>query len=313
MAKAKQNPADYIVPLNMNGLQGRMLHLPAKKPGQREILFIYGHHSSLERWWGLMQNLNHFGAVTMPDLPGFGGMDSFYKIGEKGTIDNLADYLAAFIKMRYKRRRVTVAGMSLGFVVVTRMLQRYPDLIKKVDMLVSLVGFAHKGDFTFTPMRRTLYRLGAGLFSLPVASSIFRYVALQPFFIRNIYRRTHNAKEKFKGVIGEELRELTEFEIHLWHSNDVRTHFRTNWEFLGLDNTKVTVDLPVYHVGVKADRYFDNAVVEQHMRQIFTDFHLMALLDVGNHAPSVLADAKSAAPFVPPKLRRRFTQLDKKK
>src|SRR5205085_11669969 len=98
--KVTRNPVDYIVPLNINGLEGRVMHLPApktKKAGQREILFVYGLHSSLERWWGLTQVLNRYGAVTMPDLPGFGGMDSFYTIGKKPTLDNMADYLAAFV------------------------------------------------------------------------------------------------------------------------------------------------------------------------------------------------------------------------
>ena len=73
--KAPRNPADYIVPLNINGLDGRLLHMPAPegKSKNMEILFIYGHHSSIERWWGVVQVLNRYGAVTMPDLPGFGG------------------------------------------------------------------------------------------------------------------------------------------------------------------------------------------------------------------------------------------------
>lgn len=304
MAKTAPNPADYIIPLNMNGLQGRMLHMKAPKGKNREILFIYGHHSSLERWFGLMQNLNRYGAVTMPDLPGFGGMDSFYKIDEKATIDRLADYLAAFVKMRYKRRRVTIAGMSLGFVIVTRMLQRYPDLTKKVDMVVSLAGFAHKDDFTFSKRRHFLYLIGARIFALPVACSFFRHVALNPYILKKVYRHTHNAKEKFDGLVAEELEEMLNFEVRLWHDNDVRTYMQTTKEFLTLDNCKVKIDLPVYHVAVEADRYFDNHVVEQHFRVIFTDYHELARLDVANHAPSVLADAKAAAPFVPPKLRR---------
>ncbi len=315
MTKTSQNPTDYIVPLNMNGLQGRMLHMPARRAGQREILFIYGHHSSLERWWGLVQNFNRYGAVTMPDLPGFGGMDSFYKIGETASIDKLADYLAAFIKMRYKRRRVTLVGMSLGFVIATRMLQRYPDLVKKVDLLVSLAGFAHKDDFVFSRARRLQYLTLARVFSLPVAAGFFRHVCLNAHVLRAVYRRTHNAKEKFAGLIGEELKEITEFEVRLWHDNDVRTYSQTTKEFLQLDNTKVPVGIPVHHVGVAADRYFDNAVVEQHMRQIFSEFHLVATLNAANHAPSVIADAKSASAFIPPKLKRLLSTppLDKKK
>ena len=177
MAKNPQNPADYIVPLNMNGLQGRMLHLPAPKGKNREILLIYGHHSSLERWWGLAQVLNRYGAVTMPDLPGFGGMESFYKIGKKPSIDNLADYLAAFVKLRYKRRRVTIVGMSFGFVIATRMLQRFPDLVKKVDLMISIVGFAHRDDFIFSKTRYWLHRIPDDLHYLdrPQSPSGVRY------------------------------------------------------------------------------------------------------------------------------------------
>src|ERR1700741_1092962 len=125
-----KGPADHIVPLYINGMNGRMLHIPGPAHTKREILFIYGHHSTLERWWGLVQDLNQYGTVTMPDLPGFGGMDSFYRIGQKPTIDNLADYLAAFIKMHYKKRKFTIAGLSFGFLVATRMLQRYPEMAK---------------------------------------------------------------------------------------------------------------------------------------------------------------------------------------
>ena len=309
MPKTIPDPADYIVPLNMNGLQGRMLHMPAKKTGtgpgsNREILFVYGHHSSLERWWGLMLNLNKYAAVTMPDLPGFGGMDSFYKIGKEATLDNLADYLASFVKLRYKRKRLIIVGMSLGFVIATRMLQRYPELSKKVDMLVSFAGFAHHDDFTFSKPRMTAYLTGARLFSLPGASGFFRHVCLNSHILRTVYRHTNNAKDKFKDVHGEELERLLEFEVRLWHDNDVRTYMKTTVEFLTLDNCKKQVDLPVYHIAVDADRYFNNVIVEQHMSVIFKEFHLLANLKIGNHAPSVIADAKSAAPFIPPKMRR---------
>jgi pimeloyl-ACP methyl ester carboxylesterase len=305
MAKKTDNPADFIRPLNMNGLEGRVLHMPhPRKNGKREIMFVYGHHSSLERWWGVAQFLNRYSAVTMPDLPGFGGMDSFYKIGKKPTLDNFADYLAAYIKLRYKRRRVTIVGMSFGFIVATRMLQRYPELTKRVDLLVSFAGFAHRDDFTFSKWRWRLYRYGTGIISHRVPAFIFRHIALHPRVLRTIYGRTHNAKEKFAGIVGEELEEITRFEISLWHDNDVRTWAYTTVEFLQLDNCRVRVDLPVQHLAVAADRYFDNKSVEQHFRVIFTDYVLLTTLKLANHAPSVIADEKAASAFVPPKLRR---------
>lgn len=307
MAKTAANPSDYIFPLNMNGLQGRMMHLPAPKGRNREIMLVYGHHSSLERWFGLAQVLNRYGAVTVPDLPGFGGMESFYKIDKKPTIDNLADYLAAFVKMRYKRRRVTIIGMSFGFVIATRMLQRFPDLAKKVEILVSLVGFAHSDDFTFTKIRSWSYRTGATVFSWPLASNFFHAVCLHPALLRAVYAKTSNAKHKFADLSDEQKRQMLDVEVDLWRNNDVRTYMYTTTQFLTFDNCKSQVNLPVWHVGVKNDHFFDNDLVEQHMRVIFTDFHGMTI-NMTKHAPTVIAEAKDAAPFVPPKLRRVLSQ-----
>lgn len=288
-----------------------MLRMPArtKRDADKEILFVYGHHSSLERWWGLCQVLNRYGAVTMPDLPGFGGMDSFYKLGRKPTIDNLADYLAAFIKLRYRRKKVIIAGLSFGFVVVTRMFQRYPELKGKVTLLVSIVGFAHHEDFTFSRSRMLLYRTFARLFSMRLPAIIFRQIALHPVLLRNFYGRTHNAKHKFaQAEDPEELELLKQVEVGLWHDNDVRTWAHTTAEFLKLDNCDRRVDLPVWHAGTKNDHYFDNHLVEQHMRVVFKEFHL-AWMNTTNHAPSVTADEKAAAAIIPTKLRNELKRL----
>lgn len=269
------------------------------------MLFVYGHHSSLERWWGLMEVLNEYGAVTMPDLPGFGGMDSFYKVGRKPTIDNMADYLAAFLKWRYKRKKkITLVGMSFGFVVITRMLQRYPEFVPKVDLLVSLVGFAHKDDFTFSKSRYRFYSGATKFFSHKIPATVFRYVALNAPTLRLAYARTHNAKKKFAAAATkEDFKRLMDFEIVLWQSNDVQTYMYTTVEFLHLDNCKQQVDLPVWHVTTTNDHFFDHTIVEQHMRVIFSEFH-EAETKLMSHAPSVIADAEMAAPLVPTKLRK---------
>jgi pimeloyl-ACP methyl ester carboxylesterase len=304
MAENTHNPSDYIVPLNISGLEGRMLHMPPTGKGKREILFIYGHHSTLERWWGLIEVLSTIGTVTMPDLPGFGGMDSFYKVGREPSIDTMADYLAAFIKWRYKRKKkVTLVGMSFGFVVITRMLQRYPELIPKVDMLVSLVGFAHHDDFKFTPKRHRIYSIVTAILARPVPAFIFRYVALNPTVLRLAYARTYNAKKKFAAAkTKEDFNKQMDIEIVLWHQNDVRTHWYTSHEFLHLDNCKVQIDLPVWHVSTANDHFFDHSVVEQHMRIIFSDYHEAETISE-SHAPSVIADATAAEPMIPPALR----------
>lgn len=302
MSKSSARPADYIRPLNMNGLHGRMLRLPPPQGTTQEILFVYGHHSSLERWWGMVQDLNQYGGITMPDLPGFGGMDSFYKLHRKPSIDNLADYLASFVKLRYKRKKLTIVGLSFGFVIATRMLQRYPDLAKKVTLLVSVVGFAHRDDFSFSKPRYWGYRLGASFFSHRLPAFLYTQLALNPLVLRAAYARTHNAKQKFSDADKDEFKRLMDFEIYLWHCNDLRTWMYTTLEFLKLDNCTQQVDLPLWHVSVKADRYFDNRVVEQHLRVIFTKVHPIRS-SLTTHAPSVIADIEAAAPFVPKRLR----------
>ncbi|HET9850286.1 MAG TPA: alpha/beta hydrolase [Candidatus Saccharimonadales bacterium] len=300
--KSAKQAADYIRPLYMNGLSGRLLHLPAPAGKKAEILFIYGQHSSLERWYGLAQALNRYGAVTVVDMPGFGGMTSLYKIGQKATVDELADYLAAFFKLKYRNKKIHVVGMSLGFVIVTRMLQKYPKLTKNVDMLVSVVGFGHHDDFLFKSGRKLFYKSASRLFSLRLPAWFFQSVFLQPFYLRRAYKHSRFAKEKLAKMSGDEFKRTMDMEVELWRINDLRTQMKTNFEMFTLDNTKRRVDLPLYHVASKHDRYFDHNRVEEHLRRIFSDFQLFYTTDP-NHAPTIIADARAAAPFIPNGLR----------
>jgi pimeloyl-ACP methyl ester carboxylesterase len=304
----------YIKPLNMNGMQGRMLRMPAPKAYSREILLIYGHHASIERMYGIADALNVYGAVTMPDLPGFGGMDSFYSIGMKPTLDNMADYLASFVKLKYRQKKVTIFGMSLGFVIVTRMLQRYPELADKVELLVSVVGFSHKYDITFSRSRALGYRLAATFFSNRFTAQFFYNVLLHPTMIRVAYGETYNARKKLAHLTPEERSAAIEFEVILWRQNDVRTYMQMTRTMLGLNNCEKQILLPLHHISVDTDQYFDHTVVEQHMRVIFSSFtdHTAVM---PNHAPSILASREEAEPFIPEsvkKLLRRKSQPRKK-
>jgi pimeloyl-ACP methyl ester carboxylesterase len=303
MAKNEQNPAEYIQPLNMNGLSGRMLHAPATRKYKREIMLVYGHHALLERWWGLVQNLQEFGNVTMPDLPGFGGMDSFFTIGRTPTLNNYADYLAAFIKMRYRNRRVTLVGISFGFLVLTRMLQRYPELAKKVDLVVSVVGFMHHDDFLFPPRTRRMYSGLARVFGAAPVSLFIRYCALNKLVIKSLYVRLPAGKRRFIAMEPEDFAEMMDFEVQLWQRNDVRTHWRTTSEFLQIDNCQSAIALPIWHVAAKADHYFDNYMVEQHMQVVYASYR-KSIMNSPAHTPSILGDKKELAIMLPPALRR---------
>jgi pimeloyl-ACP methyl ester carboxylesterase len=301
--KLPQNPADFIVPLDINGLEGRMLHAPAPEKSSREILLVYGHHAMLERWWGLVQNLNDFGAVTMPDLPGFGGMDSFHKIGRRPSIDAFADYLAAFVKLRYRRKRITIVGISFGFLVATRMLQRYPELVKKVDLLVTVVGFMHHDDFVYSRRQKWVFRRATRLFATRPSAFLIRRLALNRFILTTLYAKLPNSKRRMIEVNEDEFQSTMAFEIKLWQANDVRTHWMTTSEFLGIDNCAKQIDLPIHHVVSKQDHYFNNDIVKQHMLVVFSDYHAYTANSKA-HTPSILADKKAMRVLVPPGLRR---------
>lgn len=238
-------------------------------------------------------------SITMPDLPGFGGMDSLYTVGRTASIDALADWLAEFVRLTYHDRKVTIVGMSLGFVIVTRMLQRHPELIGRVNKLVSLFGFASSNDFKMSASSKFWNSLLAKTFSLPITSDFYRLLLLNPFVLRAGYHKTKNARQKFEGLSIEQKHDNMEFEIKLWQANDLRTHMQTAAEFLDFDNTHTKVNLPVYHVAVHNDRYFNNQSVENHFRQVFSDYHLIVELSGGTHAPTVVRTAAEAEPLTP--------------
>lgn len=301
----KRKPEDYIVPIIMNGLHGRMLRMPAPKNRNKEILFVYGHHSSLERQFGLMEVLNRYGAVTMPDLPGFGGMQSFYRIGEKPTIDNLADYLASFVQLRYKskRKKITIVALSLGFAITTRMLQKYPEIAKKVELLISVVGFVHHEDFKFRRRNFLFFRYGSSFFSNRLPAWIGQHLILRPSIIRATYKLAADSNAKMKDADKAEQDMRINFEITLWKANDLRTYMDTSISMLTLNLCDKTVDLPVYHVAVSLDRYFDNHLVEQHLNVIYSKVTVVPA-HMPAHAPTVIADAKAAAGIIPLQIRR---------
>lgn len=310
MPKNKLRVEDFIVPLSINGLDGRMLYMPSpKKPG-REILLVYGHHANLERWTGLVENLVSYGNVTMPDLPGFGGMDSFYRINTRPNIDAFADYMASFVKMRYRNKRVTIYAISYGAVVVTRMLQRYPQLAQKVDLFIVFAGFMHHSDLLYGPKKRKVYGLVARFFATRPVAIIIRYCGLNKLVLRTLYKTFPNSKRRMIEVTPEKFALNIDFEQVLWQSNDVRTHWLTTSEFLSLNNLRGHVSTPVIHVVSEKDHYINNIPVEQHMRQVFSDY-TQFVARTKAHVPSVLASKKEMAVMLPAGLRKLLNKKPK--
>jgi pimeloyl-ACP methyl ester carboxylesterase len=304
-------PDEFISGLHVNGMRGRVLKLPAKnkRHAKKDMLLVYGHHSSIERMFSLAMHLSTYANITMPDLPGFGGMDSFYIINKKPTLDNMADYLATYIKLTYKTRPIAICGMSYGFLVVTRMLQKYPKMQKQVTLLVSLVGFSNKNDFHF---KRSTYRTLKALSKFgsfaPVAFFVRHALFTKPVITMS-YKIMASRHSKLKDAEATEQNRRIAFEVYLWKCNDARTYFATSHNFLTCDLTDIPVVHGLHHVTVAEDQYFDAKTVENNLLKIFKPVKtLIAVLP--NHAPTVISDEREAAKLIPPPLQRVLRQTN---
>jgi pimeloyl-ACP methyl ester carboxylesterase len=304
-------PDEFVSGLHVNGLRGRVLKLPAKnkRHAKKNILLVYGHHSSIERMYSLASHMSSYGNVIMPDLPGFGGMDSFYIIGKKPTLDAMADYLATYIKMTYKNSPFAICCMSYGFLVVTKMLQKYPKMQKQVTLLVSLVGFSHKNDFRFTKKTHkallTLSKIGS---TAPVAL-FSKHVMFTAPIISATYTIMARKHVKMKDADKREQKRRIAFEVYLWKCNDARTYFATSHDFLLVDLTTTTVAHGLHHVNVAEDQYFDTAIVNENLSKIYTPLKVYTAI-LPNHAPTVISDEDEAARLIPQGLKRILRQTN---
>jgi pimeloyl-ACP methyl ester carboxylesterase len=305
-------PARCLTTLNINGMVGRLFSVGHKKPiktkKSAEILLIYGHHSSLERMYTTALVFSSYGNVTMPDLPGFGGMDSFYKIGKTPSLENMADYLATFIKMHYKNKRFNIIGMSYGFLVVTKMLQKYPDIAKQTNLVFSLVGFSHKDDFKLTKRFYSNLLYGSKLGKTAIASFVLKYLVLNKPVITTAYNLNADKHVKLKDANKLERTKRINFEVYLWKVNDIRTYFFTTDEFLRVNLTNNKVNNILHHVHVLGDQYFDEQQVTKHLNQIYNQV-VVHLAKLPNHAPTVVSDEQEAKKIVTPSLNKQLKLL----
>ncbi len=283
----------------MNGLLGRILRVPTQNQDyKQEILLVYGHHSNMERMFGFAEFFSRFGNVTVPDLPGFGGMDTFYKINEKPTIDAYADYLAAFVKLNYNRKKVIIIGMSFGVPIYVRMLQKYPKLRTKVKYCVSLMGFVHHEDIhlpkKFYYMLKVMALSGSGLITSKIVKTIF----LRRLVIKALYMSVASKHGKLQDANPAELKDRIKLETNLWLQNDFRTRNYTLKQIDKIDLCDIRVENKMYHVSAKEDIYFNPNIVSQHMQIIFEDFKIF-FLKFKAHAPSVTAKGDDIARYIP--------------
>lgn len=284
-------PPHQIEPLSVNGLNGRLLHVPyrQKKRSKKTILLIYGIHSSHERMHSIAEFLADYGEVYSPDLPGLGGMNSFYSIGLTPSLDLYADYLYSFLKAKGLTSKVTVVAMSFGFLVVTRMLQRHEDAQEWFDNVVSFVGFGRASDFKNLPRKQKTFLPTSQLFRTRFGSWLIRRAVFNPLSLRVMFSIFRLFNPKYKHSKANGLKEADAMELDLWQKNDARTRFAIYCMFFTFDLTKHAHQLPIplHDMTTKTDQYFDHARVNKTLKILYSDVsHSYANLAL--HAPSII-------------------------
>jgi len=298
----KQNNSGVVAEINMNRLNGRMLNYPSRKDKPLNILFIYGQHSSIERWRGFIQFLHDFGNVTVPDLPGFGGMDSFYNIKKLPSIENYASYLASFIKMKYKKTKIVIVAVDLGFVITTKMLQDYPELSKNVTLLIGIKAYADSSDLKMTSFQRLHKRLISSLLSKAVIARLFYLLAIKTNLIKIKYRgdlaylKSYNEKSRLKYLA------ILKSELALWRINDLRSYMYTTNQLLSFSNCGQKVNVPLWHLIIDTDLMINNRQAEKHIKQIFSNYK--SYLAKTGPLPVVISDKRSVNSWIPNSFKR---------
>lgn len=299
----------FLYSLNMNKIKGRMLILPKKNANTKiDFLLVSGQKYNLEKWFALAESLSNYGNVTMPDLPGIGGMGSFYAINDKPTIDNYADYLSAFIKLRYRRKKIVLIGISFGFMVAVRMLQKYPDLEKKIKVLISISGHTHIDDLKLSGSRVKFNLLLSKIFANSMTAQLYKSLIYDEYVFKLINRKIIKLENRLDTGL---LDKLIKSEIRIQKKCDARTQFFLMNQILKLDLGQKNINLPVWALVKKNDKHLDNNSVRMHMEAIFSKYHEIQL---SSHARLTIlgyADSSDANRLIPYRLKLLFNRQNK--
>lgn len=205
----------------------------------------------------LSQALHKFGAVTVPDLPGLGGMSSFYSIGAQPTIENYASYLAAFIELRFHRkRRIVVVTIGEGSAFVTRLLQNHAKAADRIDSVISIGGILHHSDVPRSKWNRLLL---SASFRLLSAHSIAWFLNRLRFAW--LIKATHAAKSQ--NNFNRQL------DVELWQQTELRTYFNLKRQLLSLDLCNQKIHKPFRLVWANLPSHVDLRIVEQHALVVY--------------------------------------------
>ncbi|MDX1765982.1 MAG: hypothetical protein R3313_03450, partial [Candidatus Saccharimonadales bacterium] len=195
------------------------------------------------------------------------------------------------MKSRRLTSDVTVVAMSFGFIVLTRMLQKYPESRAYTKDIISVMGFGRWTDFTLSNRTRKTYIYISKLFRTKLGSWLVKTFVFNRVVLKLMFWIFSKFNPKYQQSLGEERKAGRAMEERLWRSNDARTKFYTWVSVLTVDLTITDIKIPlkVYNMYSKTDQYFDSQRVKQSLKKLYQDY-VPSVANSTLHAPSILGD-----------------------
>ncbi len=297
-------------PYEFLGLKGRYGHWAANNTdAKRTFVLILGQHATIERGRPIVEALQEFGDVYIADNPGFGGMESSYKVGRYPDLTFFGEHVRHFIEnYTDQNRKLTIFGISFGFQVAVEALHHYPELSERVEDVVSFVGFVSHHDFhiTFSYSAGLIYIL-ANIGRTWLGSEFLKFVMKERLIV-GVYQLTKPIQVKFKHLKSEEAKRYAKEQAYLWVVNDIRTHGATAWDLARRsDQSAYRLDTPLLHIGVPNDHMFDNKLVVSQLQEMFP-VTVSVDLQLENHAPLDVDTADSILGLLPEEAKAMFAK-----
>lgn len=293
-----QIPSGEISTISIGGHDTRKLFLKSDK--KNNYLIVYGHHSNIERIYSLALFLNRYGSVTAVDLPGHAGIPAKWKNPKFG---NYADYLKECINHLYKDDdRVNIVTMSYGFILVTTLLQMYPELQPKIARVISLGSFTSDKQLNFSWLLKNIYRITSWVLSRSMVVFLVETMILKnKWCLRWIITSSLRRSPKTKGVDRIQFNKIVDMEMNLWSGSDFETHYKTTLKMLKFSLPEEKIASSLINLYSKSDQYIIPEKSINAINRIYQDaIHLP--VDLKSHAPSLVADVKEIEDMMPREL-----------
>jgi len=296
------------------GLHGRYAHWPASsRDAKRTFVLIYGQHATLERIEPIAQALSDYGDVYAVDTPGFGGMESSYKIKQYPSLDFMAGHLSHFVnKYVQTKRLITFMGISFGLQIITSALDKDHLLAKRTEEAISFAGFVSYKDFSMPISYQIFFMyLLANLGRTYIGSKIIKVFTTAPM-LRFIYFAARPFNVQHKSLPKHKSQDYLDQQIWLWQNNDARTHAATGWDFLRkTDMTSLRLPVSMVHVGVPRDHLLKNAQVSAELRIMYKSVIILDL-NLNSHTSLDLDSSDKIRQLLPATLKELLMKSNNK-